>query len=161
MQMKSGVGAHSRTSNLTRRGFTLIEIMVVIVVIAIIAAMVAPNVFKNVNEAKRTSAMAQMETLATALDSYKMDNNRYPSTEQGLAALWEAPTVEQARNWKGPYLRKNIPLDPFGNPYVYVFPGEQNPTGFDLYSLGNDGAVGGEGDDADILQWVNGGNGGG
>ena len=157
MQLKSGAGVFTRKSSLARRGFTLIEIMVVIVVIAIIAAMVAPAVFKNVGEAKRTSAIAQMETLAAALQSYKLDNGRYPSTEQGLAALWEAPTVEPARNWKGPYLMKNIPNDPFDFPYVYICPGEVNVNGFDLMSLGNDNEVGGENEDADIYQWISGG----
>ncbi len=157
MQLKSGAGVFTRKSALMRRGFTLIEIMVVIVVIAIIAAMVAPNVFKNVNDAKRTSAVAQMETLSAALDSYYLDNLRYPTTEQGLAALWEAPTSEPARNWRGPYLKKNVPLDPFGNAYVYLCPGEVNLKRYDLSSLGNDGAPGGEGDDADIFEWITGG----
>jgi general secretion pathway protein G len=151
--------------NKNRRGFTLIEIMVVIVVIAIIAALVAPNVFSNVGEAKVTAAKAQMSTISSALEMYRLHNLRYPSSEQGLNALRELPTLDTPRAWKGPYLMKPIPLDPFGNPYIYVSPGEFNPDGFDLYSLGADNAVGGEGLDADIYSWVvddgNGGGGGG
>jgi general secretion pathway protein G len=146
-----------RATGAAVKGFTLIEIMVVIVVIAIIAAMVAPNVFKNVGEARRTSAMAQMETIATALDSYKMDNHQYPTTDQGLAALWEEPTNEVARAWKGPYLRKAVPLDPWNHPYQYISPGEVNFKAFDLFSFGNDREAGGEGEDADVLQWQSGG----
>jgi general secretion pathway protein G len=153
----SGFTSAGRMGALPRSGFTLIEIMVVIVVIAIIAAMVAPNVFSNVAEAKVTAARAQMETLSAALDMYKLHNNRYPTTDQGLAALWEEPTVEPASNWKGPYLKKAPPKDPFKNEYVYICPGEVNPNGFDLYSLGADGEVGGEGLDADILAWETGG----
>jgi general secretion pathway protein G len=126
--------------------------MVVIVVIAIIAALVAPNVFKNVGEAKVTAARAQMETFATALDLYKMHNGRYPTTDQGLNALWEMP-IDAPPTWRGPYLRKRVPLDPFNNPYVYVSPGEYNPDSYDLYSLGNDKEPGGEGEDADIYAW--------
>jgi general secretion pathway protein G len=157
MKSRSSAAGLDRARHAARKGFTLIEIMVVIVVIAIIAAMVAPNVFKNVNQAKITSAIAQMETLSAALDGYYLDNGRYPTTDQGLMALWEAPTADPPRNWKGPYLKKSPPNDPFGNPYVYISPGEVNTTRFDLYSLGNDGEPGGEGDDADILQWKNGG----
>lgn len=152
--MKFTAGVARNGSTVARRAFTLIEIMVVIVVIAIIAALVAPNVFKNVGEAKITSAKAQMETLAASLDMYRIDNGQYPTTDQGLAALWEAPTIEYARNWKGPYLRKSVPLDPWGQEYVYVSPGELSGGMYDLYSLGNDGQLGGEGEDADVLSWI-------
>jgi general secretion pathway protein G len=152
LRMKSSSGG-ARTAHQLRSGFTLIEIMVVIVVIAIIAAMVAPNVFKNVGEAKTTAARAQMNTLDAALDGYRLDNGRYPSTDQGLDALWEAPSSEPARNWKGPYIKKRVPLDPWNHPYIYIAPGDFNPTSYDLYSLGNDGVEGGEGEDADIYAW--------
>jgi general secretion pathway protein G len=137
-----------------RGGFTLIEILVVIAVLAVLAALVAPNVFRHVGTAKDAAARSQMEMLGAALDAYRLDNGRYPATAQGLDALWEEPTAEpRPNNWRGPYLRKAPPLDPWGNPYLYVSPGEFNPRGYDLLSLGADGAFGGEGDDADILSW--------
>ena len=137
----------------SRAGFTLIEILVVIVVIAILAALVAPNVFQHVGAAKSATATSQMEMFTTTLDAYRLDNGSYPSTEQGLDALWERPSVQPPANWRGPYLRKRVPLDPWGRPYVYRFPGQANPTGFDLLSLGADGQPGGEGEDADLLSW--------
>lgn len=137
-----------------RRGFTLIEILVVIVVIAILAALVAPNVFQHVGAAKSATAKSQMEMISTTLDAYRLDNGGYPSTEQGLNALWELPSIQPPANWRGPYLRKAVPLDPWGNPYIYKFPGESNPNGFDLISLGADGQPGGEGENADLLSWM-------
>jgi general secretion pathway protein G len=136
-----------------RRGFTLIEILVVIVVIAILATLVAPNVFRHVTSAKEATAKSQIEMLGAALDAYRLDNGKYPTTEQGLAALWEAPTTEPAANWKQPYLRKPVPLDPLGNAYVYVSPGEVNPRGYDLVSYGADGQPGGEDENADLTSW--------
>ena len=137
----------------THTGFTLIEILVVIAVIAILASLVAPNVFQHVGTARSTTARSQVEMLATALDAYRLDNGRYPSTTQGLTALVTAPTDEPTVAWRGPYLRRAVPLDPWGNPYVYRFPGEANPTGFDLLSFGADGRAGGDGENADILGW--------
>jgi general secretion pathway protein G len=143
----------ARRARRARRGFTLIEILVVIVVIAILATLVAPNVFRHVFAAKDATARSQIEMLGAALDAYRLDNGRYPSTQQGLAALWEAPTVEPAPNWTQPYLRKPVPADPWGNAYVYVSPGDANPQGYDLVSYGADGQPGGEGEDADITSW--------
>jgi general secretion pathway protein G len=138
----------------SRPGFTLIEILVVIVVIAVLAALVAPNVFRHVGAAKDAAARSQMEMIGAALDAYRLDNGRYPSTAQGLEALWEEPAVEpRPGNWRGPYLRKQVPPDPWGNPYLYASPGEVNPRGYDLVSLGADGQPGGEGEDADIGNW--------
>jgi general secretion pathway protein G len=136
-----------------RRAFTLIEILVVIVVIAILATLVAPNVFQHVGAAKQTTARSQIEMLTSALDAYRLDTGAYPSTQQGLAALWEIPTIDPPSNWRGPYLRKAVPVDPWGRAYVYVSPGEVNPTGFDLLSYGADGKLGGEGEDADVVSW--------
>ena len=136
-----------------RGGFTLIEILVVIVVIAILATLVAPNVFQHVGAAKNATAKSQIEMLGAALDAYRLDNGTYPVTQQGLVALWEKPTVEPPPNWRSAYLRKPVPLDPWGHPYVYLFPGGQNPQGYDLLSLGADGKPGGEGEDADIVSW--------
>lgn len=137
-----------------RSGFTLIEILVVIVVIAILASLVAPNVFRHVGTAKDATARAQIEMLGAALDAYRLDNGRYPSTEQGLASLWQQPTTDpRPTNWRGPYLRKDVPLDPWNHPYVYKQPAEQSRTGYDLLSLGADGQPGGSADDADITSW--------
>jgi len=131
------------------RGFTLIEMLVVITVIAILAGLVGPMVFRNVGDAKVTAAKAQLELLSLALEQYRLDNDYAPSTAQGLEALRTAPQGEpQPRNWRGPYLRKPVPLDPWGHPYVYRSPGEHNP--YDLFSLGRDGRDGGTGEDADI-----------
>jgi general secretion pathway protein G len=137
----------------TRPAFTLIEILVVIAVIAILASLVAPNVFRHVGTARASTARSQLEMLATALDAYRLDTGHYPSTEEGLAALVAAPAGESPAAWRGPYLRRAVPLDPWGTPYVYVAPGQANPTGFDLLSYGADGRQGGDGDNADILGW--------
>lgn len=137
-----------------RDGFTLIEILVVIVVITALAALVAPNVFRHVGAANDAAARSQIEMLGAALDAYRMDNGRYPSTNQGLDALWNEPLGEPApRNWRGPYLRKAVPPDPWGNPYDYVSPGRVNPNGYDLLSYGADGLPDGSDENADIRSW--------
>jgi general secretion pathway protein G len=137
-----------------RDGFTLIEILVVITVIAILASLVTPMVFRNVGDAKTSAARAQVEILGLALDAYRLDNDYYPSTAQGLEALRQLPAGEPAaRNWRGPYLKKLVPPDPYGRPYVYRSPGEANPESYDLLSLGRDGEPGGVGEDADITSW--------
>ena len=141
-----------------RRGFTLIEILVVITVIAILASLVTPMVFRNVGDAKVSSARAQIEILGLALDAYRLDNDYYPSTAQGLEALRRLPAGEpEARNWRGPYLKKPVPLDPYGRPYIYRSPGDTNPDSYDLLSLGRDGEPGGRGEDADLTSWEVGG----
>jgi general secretion pathway protein G len=132
-------------------GFTLIEILVVITVIAILASLVTPMVFRNVGDAKRSAIRAQIEILGLALDTYRLDNDYYPSTAQGLQALRQAPAGEpDARNWRGPYLKKAVPLDPYGRAYIYRSPGETSPESYDLLSLGRDGTPGGSGEDADM-----------
>lgn len=137
-----------------RRGFTLIEILVVIIVLGLLAALVGPQIFGRVSEAKTATARTQIELLGLALDNYRLDNGSYPTTEQGLAALEERPTREPLPpNWKGPYLRKALPLDPWGRPYVYRSPGEHDPSGYDLATLGRDGQPGGTDEDADITSW--------
>ena len=136
------------------RGFTLIEILVVITVIAVLASLVSPNVFRNVGDAKQSAARSQIEILSLALDAYRLDNDRYPTTAQSLDALRRLPEIPPVpRNWRGPYLRKDVPDDPWGRPYVYRSPGTENPDTFDLVSLGRDGEPGGESEDADILSW--------
>jgi general secretion pathway protein G len=138
----------------TPHGFTLIELLVVITVIAILASLVGPMVFRNVGDAKVSAARAQIELLALALDQYRLDNDFYPGTTQGLAALRDKPTGDpEARNWRGPYLRKAIPLDPWGRPYEYKSPGQVNAESYDLLSLGRDGQPGGTGEDADVTSW--------
>lgn len=136
------------------RGFTLIELLVVIVVVGVLAGLVAPNIFQHIGAAKDAAARSQLEMLGAALDAYRLDNGRYPPTEHGLEALWTAPTGEpRPTNWRGPYLRKPVPADPWKNAYVYRSPAEQSRMGFDLLSYGDDGKPGGEGDAADIVSW--------
>jgi len=134
------------------RGFTLVELLVVLVVIAVLAGLVGPMVFRNVGDAKVTAAKAQLELFGLALDQYRLDNDYYPSTAQGLEALRTAPSGEpEARNWRGPYLKKAVPGDPWGRPYVYRSPGEENPAAYDLISYGRDGRPGGTDEDADVV----------
>ena len=141
------------TRRTRRAGFTLIEVLVVIVVIAILATLVAPNLFRNVDDARVATARTQIETFGTALDAYRLDNGTYPSSAQGLNALWERPTTNAPPNWRSPYLRKAVPKDPWGHDYVYLAPGKVNPSSYDLLSYGADGRPGGDGDNADIISW--------
>ena len=136
------------------RGFTLLELLVVLAIIATLVAVVAPSIFRNVGDAKTAAAKSQIEIFALALDSYRMDNDAYPTTDQGLSALRTKPeTRDGALHWRGPYLRKDVPLDPWGRPYVYIAPGVVNPGSYDLYTLGHDGKLGGDDEDADLTSW--------
>lgn len=138
----------------TSGGFTLLELLVVLAIIATLVAVVAPSIFRNVGDAKTDAAKSQIEIFTLALDAYRLDNDTYPGSEQGLAALRLKPTAGASpRNWRGPYLRKDVPLDPWGRPYLYVAPGIENPTSYDLYTLGRDGKPGGADEDADITSW--------
>lgn len=138
----------------SRAGFTLIEVLVVIAIISILAAVVAPAVFGNVGRARGSATRTQLQVLSLALDAYRLDNFDYPLTSDGLAALVKAPTnVETRGTWRGPYLRGLVPADPWGRPYIYISPGKANPTSFDLYTLGRDGVVGGQGEDEDLTSW--------
>ncbi|MFN7204076.1 MAG: type II secretion system major pseudopilin GspG [Burkholderiales bacterium] len=128
------------------RGFTLLELLVVIVIIGLLAAYVGPRYFSQLSKSERSTAKAQIEGLGKALDAYRLDTGRYPSTEQGLNALVIRPGDES--KWSGPYLQKAVPPDPWGRPYVYRSPGQN--ADFDLFSLGKDGQVGGEGDGVDV-----------
>lgn len=132
------------------RGFTLIELLVVLVILGLLASLVGPRVIKHLGESKSKTAMLQIEELSSALDVYRLEVGRYPSSDEGLTALVENPgSVDQ---WNGPYLRKKtIRKDPWGNEYSYVAPGEHGD--FDLYSLGADNSDGGEGENRDILGW--------
>lgn len=145
-----GVGRRAGTALL---GFTLIELLVTIAIIATLAAIVAPALFGNISDARRNTAKDQIQIFALALDAYRLDNEDYPTTDQGLAALSALPVTDPPANWKGPYLRQLVPLDPWGHAYVYLSPGVANPTSYDLYTLGKDGKIGGDGEDADVTSW--------
>jgi general secretion pathway protein G len=139
----------------SNHGFTLIELLVVLIIIGILAGYVGPKIMGHPEEAKRTMASVQITSLETAIESYKLDNGAYPSTEQGLQALVEAPaTGRLPAKWRtGGYLAKGkVPKDPWGNDYVYLCPGSHSD--FDLISYGGDGQAGGEGDDVDITNWA-------
>ncbi|MEI7993507.1 MAG: type II secretion system major pseudopilin GspG [Methylococcaceae bacterium] len=131
-------------------GFTLLELLVVLGIIAMLAGIVGPQVMKHMGESKTKAAKVQIEDLSATLDMYKLDAGSYPTTEQGLQALIEAP--DTAKHWNGPYLSKaKIPLDPWQNEYHYVSPGEHGR--FDITSMGADGKEGGTGEDQDIVSW--------
>jgi general secretion pathway protein G len=132
------------------RGFTLIELLVVIAVLGLLAGLVGPKIVGHVSEARSTTARTQIDLLGVALDNYRLDNGSYPTTEQGLAALRERPMREPVpANWRGPYLRKAVPVDPWGRPYLYRVE-SAGGSGFELQTLGRDGKSGGEGEDGDV-----------
>ena len=134
------------------RGFTLIEIMVVVVIIGLLAAVILPNVFGNVEKAQINKAKADIQAIETALTMFKLDNYKFPSTDLGLTALYQRPNDPTIRNWRENGYIKRISADPWGNPYQYVFPGTRGQE-YDLYSFGADGQEGGEGANADIGNW--------
>jgi general secretion pathway protein G len=131
------------------RGFTLLELLVVIVIIGALAGLIAPRYFDQLGKSNTKIARAQLVSLEKALDQYRLDVGRYPSTEQGLAALNTRPTGQE--RWAGPYLKRAVPPDPWGQPYIYKSPGEHGE--FDLSSLGSDGQPGGTGEAEDALSW--------
>ncbi len=132
-------------------GITLLELLVVMVIIALFATLVGTRLWKNVAAAKATTAKSQIETFENAIEQFRLDVGRLPTQEEGLQALRvRPPTVDQSK-WNGPYLQKEVPLDPWGNPYVYRCPGQHGE--FDILSYGRDGKEGGEGEDADIVSW--------
>ncbi|MBD9415133.1 type II secretion system major pseudopilin GspG [Pseudomonas sp. PDM16] len=135
-----------------QRGFTLIEIMVVVVILGILAALVVPQVMGRPDQAKVTAAQNDIRAIGAALDMYKLDNQNYPSTQQGLEALVKKPTGNPpAKNWNAEGYLKKLPIDPWGNQYLYLSPGTRGKI--DLYSLGADGQEGGDGTNADIGNW--------
>jgi general secretion pathway protein G len=130
-----------------QRGFTLLELLVVIVIIGLLAAYVGPKYFSQLGKSEVTIAKAQIEAFEKSLDTYRLDVGRYPTTEEGLGALLAAPATAGAR-WNGPYLKKALPPDPWGHPFQYRAPGSKSE--FEILSLGRDGQPGGSGEDADI-----------
>ena len=134
------------------RGFTLIELMVVILIIGVLAALIVPKVMSRPDEARVTAAKQDIATITQALNLYKLDNQRYPTTEQGLAALVKKPTIAPIpNNWKSEGYLDRVPKDPWGTPYQYLQPGVHGAI--DVFSFGADRAAGGEGNDADIGSW--------
>lgn len=132
------------------RGFTLIEMLVVLVIIGMLAGLVGPKLFGRVDSSKVQTAGAQIKMFKGALETFRLDVGRFPTQAEGLLALVQAPTEERARaHWRGPYLDGEVPLDPWSNPYLYSLPGA-NGQPYALYSLGGDGKRGGEGTDADV-----------
>jgi general secretion pathway protein G len=145
---------HVANPRARRSGFTLLELLVVIAIIATLAAVVAPSMFRNVGDAKVSAARSQVDVFVLALNAYRLDNDAYPTSEQGLEALRTPPVNGTAAgNWRGPYLTRVLPPDPWGRPWLFVSPGRENPTTFDLYTLGRDGQIGGAGEDADVTSW--------
>lgn len=139
-----------RSARSALAGFTLIELLVVLVILGLLAGLVGPQVMKYLGGAHTDAARLQIEDLSAALDLYRLEVGRYPTAAEGLEALVEAPPG--ASRWNGPYLKKPVvPKDPWGNDYQYRMPGEHGA--FDLYSLGADGTVGGEGENQDVVSW--------
>lgn len=130
-------------------GFTLVELIVVVVIIGLLAALVVPKFFGKVEQSKLKSAQAQIELLGTALDQFRLDVGRYPSSSEGLQVL--RSKQGEIKGWQGPYVKKEIPEDPWGNPYIYTAPGKHDD--YDLVSLGADGVEGGEAENQDIVSW--------
>ncbi len=137
------------TSGRQRRGFTLLELLVVMVIIGLLAAYVGPKYFSQIGKSEVKTTKAQIVGFEKALQQYRLDVGRFPTTEQGLEALLTKPA--NVNKWSGPYLEKNLPLDPWGRPYVFVSPGEHGD--FDISSTGRDGRPGGDGLDADVTSW--------
>ncbi|MFO8013906.1 MAG: type II secretion system major pseudopilin GspG [Phycisphaerae bacterium] len=131
-----------------RRGFTLIELLLVLAILAALAAMVVPKFTRRSQQAKDTAARVDIANLEVALDAFEVDCGRYPTTQEGLGALVDQPA--DATNWMGPYIKRGLPKDPWGNPYMYRYPGQHNAQGYDLHSYGPDGQEGG---DDDVDNW--------
>jgi general secretion pathway protein G len=150
MSHPRGIGRALRTLG-SSHGFSLIELLVVIIILGLLAGLVGPRLFGRVGQSKQAAARAQIELFGAALDQYRLDVGSYPSSGNGLDALVKNPN---ATNWNGPYLKKNlVPVDPWGKPYQYkCCPGDHGD--YDIWSLGADGAPGGEGENADVSSWT-------
>ncbi|MEP9411369.1 MAG: type II secretion system major pseudopilin GspG [Candidatus Brocadia sp.] len=144
------MGNKLKSRLLRQGGFTLLELLIVMIIIGLLAALIGPKMIGRVGESRQTVAKQQIEGFSSALEMYKLDTTRYPTQEQGLEALITEP--QGVMNWKGPYLKKKIvPKDPWGNNYVYIYPGEHGD--YDIISYGADGNAGGEGEDKDVVSW--------
>jgi general secretion pathway protein G len=130
-------------------GFTLIELLIVVIILGVLAGLVGPRLFGRVGQSRQAAARVQIELLGAALDQFKLDVGRYPTTQEGLQALQQTPG--NAPGWEGPYLKKDVPRDPWGSPYQYRSPGEHGE--YDLASFGSDGTPGGEGEATDVASW--------
>ena len=133
-----------------RKGFTLIELLLVLVILAVLGAIVAPKFTNRSKQARETAAKTDIANLEVALDSFEIDTGRYPTNTEGIEALLKEPTNTKD-DWKGPYLKRGVPLDPWGKEYYYKQPGQHNEYGYDLYSAGPDGITG---NDDDITNWT-------
>lgn len=134
-----------------QRGFTLIEMLIVMVILGLLAALVGPRMFGKVGKSRQKAAKAQISLFETAMDAYRLDVGRYPTTDMGMEALRTQP--QDVGKWDGPYLPKDIPMDPWGNAYEYRSPSDHGD--YEIISRGADGNVGGEGEDADVVSWTN------
>jgi general secretion pathway protein G len=139
MIMKNMTPKRRNSATRRRNAFTLVELLLVLTILAILAGIVLPRMTGSTERARVTAAQTQISTLGTALGTYEVDNGAYPRGREGLQALMVKP--RDAGNWHGPYMEKDIPLDPWGKPYVYECPGKRNPSGYDLYATGPDGTV--------------------
>lgn len=148
MTMRVNTTAKDSDRSVRQRGFTLIELLIVMIILSLLAALVAPKMFSKIGTSKQKAAKTQIALLGSALDQFRLDVGRYPTTEEGLDSLRKNPHLE---HWDGPYLPKDVPPDPWGNPYIYRCPGEHGD--YDLISLGADGHEGGDGENADIVSW--------
>ena len=146
--VRSAVMRHGQPRRARRAGFTLLELLVVIVIIGLLAAYVGPKYFSQLGKSEVTIARAQIESFEKALDTFRLDVGRYPTTEEGMNALMVAPPAAVAK-WNGPYLKKGVPPDPWGNPYTYRSPGAKSE--YEIVSTGKDGQPGGTGENADIV----------
>jgi general secretion pathway protein G len=138
-----------KTRRRRREAFTLVEMLLVLVILATLAAIVVPKFAGRSQQAKETAAKSQIANLEMALDAFEVDNGYYPKSGEGLYELIEQPS--NAPDWKGPYMAKGIPVDPWGNEYIYLYPGRNNPDGYDISSMGPDGRAG---NDDDIVNWL-------
>ena len=140
---------HRRPNARDQAGFTLIELLIVVIILGVLAGLVGPRLFGRVGQSRQAAARVQIELLGAARDQIKLDIGRYPSSQEGLQALQQSPG--NASGWEGPYLKKEIPRDPWGSPYQYRSPGEHGE--YDLVSLGSDSAAGGDGEASDVTSW--------
>ena len=147
----SGAMNATRRDLSRRGGFSLIELLLVLVILAILAAVVVPKFTGRSEQAKEAAAKTDVSQLETAIDMFEHDAGRLPKTDEGLSVLTRTPAAGDVKAWRGPYLKRDVPTDPWGNPYVYREPGNFNPTGYDLFSMGKDGK---EGNEDDIGNWT-------